>query len=283
MSCAVSADPPLGRDDLVLSASTLGAHVTLPERIEAAAAAGFAGIGLRPSDRDRALADGATDEGLCALLRDRGLQVVEVQALGNWALPGEAGRQSRAFEESLYALVAALGGRYVIAVGEIEDDLGVAAKRFADLCDRAAAHGLAVALEFVPWTSIPDARTAWEIVQRADRANAGLVVDAWHHHRGAADEEALLAIPADRILAVHLCDAVPEVVGSLMNDARHHRRLPGEGAFDLVRFLRLLDGHGVTAPVAVEVLSDALHERPGSSAAAAAAAAARAVIGQARG
>lgn len=273
----------LAQDDLVLSASTLGAATSLADRIDAAAAAGFRGIGLRPTDRERALAGGATDHGLRELLRRRGVQVVELQALGNWALTGEAGAQSRIFEEALYALGGALGGRYLIAVGEIGDDLDLVSARFSSLCDRADAHGLAVALEFVPWTTIPDAATAWEIVRRADRANGGVLVDAWHHFRGAADEAALRAIPADRVAGVHLCDGGREVRGTLVNDARHHRLLPGHGCFDLDRFVRLLDGHGVRTPFAVEVLSDALHELPAADAAAAAGAAARAVLARARG
>jgi len=271
-----------GGDGLVLSASTLAPATSLAERVEAAAAARFAGIGLRPSDRDRALAEGATDAGLRALLRERGVEVAELQALGNWGLSGDAGAQSRAFEEALYGLADALGGRYVIAIGEIEDDLDLAAARFAALCDRAAANELTVALEFVPWTTIPDAATAWEIVGRAERPNCGVLVDAWHHFRGAADDALLRAIPADRIAAVHLCDAAPGIVGTLVNDARHHRMLPGEGSFELDRLIRLLDGHGVQAPFGVEVLSDALHALAPHDAAAAAAASARATIDRAR-
>ncbi len=41
-----------------------------------------------------------------------------------------------------------------------------------------------------------------------------------------------------------------------MEDTSYRRRLPGEGEFDLVGFLQLLDDRGVTAPISVEVMSD---------------------------
>jgi len=50
-------------------------------------------------------------------------------------------------------------------------------------------------------------------------------------------------------------DADQEMVGSLFEDTTLRRRLPGEGSFDLVGFIRLLDEIGVEAPVSVEILS----------------------------
>ena len=43
-----------------------------------------------------------------------------------------------------------------------------------------------------------------------------------------------------------------------MEDTSYRRRLPGEGEFDLVGFLQLLDDRGVTAPISVEILSNEL-------------------------
>jgi sugar phosphate isomerase/epimerase len=113
-------------------------------------------------------------------------------------------------------------------------------------------------IEFLPWTTICDAGVAWQIAGSADRPNGGVLVDTWHHYRGAADDELIRAIPAEKIMAVHFNDADPEAVGDLFNDTIHHRRIPGEGSFDLLRFVRLLDEVGVTAPYSVEVLSDQL-------------------------
>jgi len=61
------------------------------------------------------------------------------------------------------------------------------------------------------------------------------------------------------------------------------RRLPGEGAFDLVGFIRLLDNIGVTAPISVEIISPEQQARPVIEAAKRAHDTSRAVIAAARG
>jgi sugar phosphate isomerase/epimerase len=64
-----------------------------------------------------------------------------------------------------------------------------------------------VHVEFLPWSRIADVATAWEVVRLADRANAGIAVDAWHWFRGTPDEAALRTVPGVKILAVQLGDA----------------------------------------------------------------------------
>ena len=154
------------------------------------------------------------------------------------------------------------------------------AERFAALCDRAAGHGLLVAIEFLPWTGIPDARTAWEIVRRSERPNGGLLVDTWHHFRGACDEAQLRAVPPGRIVAVQLDDA--DAASGLPYEDTLRRRLPGEGMFDLVGLVRLLDELGVDAPLSVEIISPEHHARPLVEAARRAHDATRAVLARAR-
>jgi sugar phosphate isomerase/epimerase len=182
----------------------------------------------------------------------------------------------------MYELADALGGRYMMAIAEIEGDLDDVAERFAALCDRAGEHGLNVAIEFLPWTTIPDAGVAWDIVRLADRDNGGLLVDSWHHFRGAANDDLIRAVPPERILSVQFDDADAEVVGTLLEDTLHRRRLPGEGSFDLEGFIRLMDDHGVHCPLSVEVLSDELRRGSAHDAATRSAAATRRVLRAAR-
>lgn len=274
------ADAPLS--PLVLSVMT-SPGAGLVERVEAAAAAGYAGIGLRTGDRRRAHEEGLTDADLRAVLEAAGVEVVELEGLHRWGVGGEPGEAARRHEERLYELADALGGRHVTATGDLDLPHDQVVERFAALCDRAAEHGLRIALEFLPWTEVDDAAAAWAIVRDADRHNGGVLVDTWHHFRGAASDEQLLAIPAERIAAVQFDDARPEVVGTLLEDTLHRRLLPGEGAFDLVGFVRTLVGHGVRAPMCVEVISDELAALPIAEAAARTAAATRAVLARALG
>ena len=259
---------PLGPDDLICSHFTLtGASATtrprfgFAERVEAAAAAGFAGIGLLGIDYAQARAAGLGDTEMSVVLADCGIELAEVEFLMEWSAgPEEPERQSlaRALEDQVWAVADAFGPR-VVSVGEIggpeqvpEFDLLV--ERFAGLCDRAAAHGLLVALEFTPWSGIPDITTAAALVFEADRPNAGLNVDTWHWFRGAPSAEVLRGI-ADRVFVIQLDDADRDVVGTLYEDTTLRRRYPGDGGFDLVGFLLLARDAGIEGPVSVEVMS----------------------------
>ena len=65
--------------------------------------------------------------------------------------------------------------------------------------------------------------------------------------------------PAPLILAVQINDGPGRAEDDLLEATLHHRRLPGQGDFDLVGYLGALREAGVVAPVGVEVFSDELH------------------------
>ena len=263
---------------MILSSQTIATEL-FEERVHAAAAAGCTGIGLRPKDYTRAREAGLSDDDMRALLAGAGVEVVEHQALRDWASDG-GGREA---EEELFAVADALGGDYVIAIASSMPVVGASvAPRLADLADRAAEHELRVALEFLPWSPVSDAATAWSLVQAADRPNLGVLVDAWHLFRGSGDLEQLRAIPGDRVAAVHLADADDEVCGTLLEDTVSHRRVPGEGSLPLVDFVRALDEIGVDVDYAVEVLSREQRDLPPDEAARRAVDGARRVIASAR-
>jgi sugar phosphate isomerase/epimerase len=254
---------------LILSAATVR-NSTLLERIEAAHEGGFAGIGASPADRRRAHADGVTDADLVAALADHGVSLLEItgDAFRDWALDPADRDPGYERESEIFGLARALGGCYVIAgITTLPDPTDVTVERFGAICDRAAEHDLDVALEFLPFSAVSDASHAADIVRLAGRPNAGVLVDAWHHYRGGGTEEHLRSLRGQRVVAVQLDDADAEIRGSLWDDTLHHRRLPGEGALDLTRFLRILGEEGVDAPISVEVFSDELDLLPPTEAA----------------
>ncbi|MGY1616143.1 sugar phosphate isomerase/epimerase family protein [Geodermatophilus sp. SYSU D00691] len=278
--------PDLGPDDLVLSHFSLGRARPFEERVRAAAGAGFAAMGLYVAEYRRLRAEGATDADLRAVLDAHGLRVVELEALRGWSATGPEQAAYRAAEQELFAMGEALGpAHHVQVIGPFEGGLDDAAEAFAGVCDRAAEHGLAAAIEFLPeMSNIPDAGTAMEIVRRAGRANGGICLDVWHHVRGAADEEMLRRIPPERVFAVQFGDGPRlRVDADYYTDCTRYREVPGEGDFDLVGFLRLLDGMGVRLPLSVEVLSTALLELPADELARRLHAGTRAVQAAARG
>jgi sugar phosphate isomerase/epimerase len=283
----------LGRDDLIASSYTLsGSAVFQPprfsfaERVAAAATAGFNAIGVAVEDyaamRDR----GSTDAELRRILDDHGIVAAELEFLTNWWWDDERGRRARELEDQFYAAAEAFGGRHMnvgcpCARGTLPA-LPVVADYFGRLCDRAARHDLLVAYEFLPWSDVPDAATAGRLVAKAGRANGGILIDTWHYFRGAADPAQVRAIPADRFFLIQFDDAAAKMAGEWMEDTTDYRRLPGEGAFDLNGFIRMLDEHGVNAPFSIEILSAEQRARAVTEAARVAYETSRAVIDRAR-
>jgi sugar phosphate isomerase/epimerase len=283
----------LGRNDLIASSYTLsGAGVfELPrfsfrERVAAAAQAGFAGIGVAIEDYAALRHQGTSDRELRAILDDHGVVAAELEFLTDWWWDDERGRQARVAEERCYAAANAFGTRHVNvgspgARGTLPPLTTVAA-HFGALCDRAAQQGLLVAFEFLPWTDIPDAATAGELIRAADRPNGGILIDTWHYFRGAANPAQVRAIPPERFFLIQFDDADATMQGGWMEDTVNYRRLPGEGAFDLGGFIRMLDQHGVDAPFSVEILSREQRLLPVGEAARRAHDSSRAVINRAR-
>ena len=286
--------PARGTERLVCSHFTLTGATSFErprfgfaERVAAAAAAGFTGIGLLGFDHKLALDAGLTDLDLTGVLYDHDLELAEVEFLMDWSAgPEEPERVARArtMEDQVWAVADVFEPR-VVSVGEIGPPeqlppFELLAERFGALCDRAAAHGLLVALEFVPWSGIPDIAAAAALVGAVGRRNAGINLDAWHWYRGNPNAEVLRAV-ADRIFVLQLDDADRAVVGSLAEDTILRRRYPGEGDFDLGGLLMLARDAGVDAPISVEIMSTEHYALPVEEAARRAYTSTRAVIDRA--
>jgi sugar phosphate isomerase/epimerase len=234
-------------------------HFSLPlatweQRLDAAVAGGFHGIGLYGPEYRRLLADGWTDETLRASLDERGLGVDEVLVASRWgsAEPGD--------DADLVAMGAAFGAAYVQAVAPLRAELHDGVRGFRRLCDQAAEGSMAVALEFLPEISaIGDVAAGLAFVEEAGRDNGGLCVDTWHFERGTRDWDDLARLPAERVVMAQLDDGPAERVDAdYYVDCTRYRLLPGEGDFQLDRFFRTLAASGWDGYVSVEVMSDAL-------------------------
>jgi sugar phosphate isomerase/epimerase len=251
------------RDSLVLCAGTIP-RATFRERIAAARAGGFDGVSLRLGDHARARAEGLSDAEMRALLAGAGLAVAEVEALTAWR-PGVTPARPEHAEARVLDVAQALRARSISVVEGPGAPLPVepAAEAFAALCDRAAARGLLVHIEFWPGSGL-DLGTAASVVATADRPNGGLLLDVWHLARTRDGTALLETIPGGRIGALQISDspAVHEGEADYLAAALTRRLVPGDGALDLAALLRLLAARGCVAPVGVEVCSDRLAMGP---------------------
>ena len=163
---------------------------------------------------------------------ERGLAVGAIEAATAW-VTGDV-EACRREADWLVELAVATRAR-VVAAACLEETLGDEAARRAALgilVEAAASGGVAVALEFLPWTGVPDLATAWSLVEPLDR-QAGLLLDTWHWQRqpGGPVPELLAQIPGERIAYVQVCDAAAGGVGSF-DEAMAGRLLPGQGVVD---------------------------------------------------
>ncbi|MFM8989562.1 MAG: TIM barrel protein, partial [Alphaproteobacteria bacterium] len=132
-------------------------------------------------------------------------------------------------------------------------DRGDVAARMAELCDIAAPLGIAVDIEFMPFRAVADLAAAIDVVARAARPNAHVLVDALHVFRSRSDLGLLARTDPALLGTFQLCDAgavAPVDDAGLASEARTRRMVPGEGALDLAGLLAALpDG----LPLGLEV------------------------------
>ena len=119
-----------------------------------------------------------------------------------------------------------------------------------------------VALEFLPWSAVPNLPADRALVEAVDEPNLGYVLDTWHLARSGQDFEALSAIPGDRILFVQLSDAGPSPGQDIITETLGARLAPAEGVVDWGRLGTLLSDMGVDCPMGTEQFSDAVKAMP---------------------
>lgn len=260
----------------VVSSYTLGTEVGFAERARSAADAGYEGIGLRAENYWDA---GLDDAAMLAVAEQHGVRILEVEYLTAWGTPADRDDAQQKKEQTVFHMARAFGVRHLNA-GLLEKlPLDVMTEAFAALCERAGPD-LTVALEFMPYSGVPDLATAWKIVQ--DVPNACLIVDNWHWARAGQKPADLDAVPPERIVSVQLCDVLAEPMDPPRAESLGHRLPPGQGHGDTIGLVKALAAHGVSPRVmAVEVISDALVARGVDVAAQVTADAAREVLSRA--
>jgi sugar phosphate isomerase/epimerase len=232
------------------------------KRVEVAARAGYHGLGLLHADL-MAVANRLGLGEMRHMLDANGMQHVELEFLSDWYAQGPARAASDTVRQDLLEAAEALSARCIkIAPGLDEsslDDVALAMPRmvesFAALSREAAQYGTSIALEIMPFSNIRTVSAALELVSTDPQPNGGLYLDIWHMARGGIDYSAVAQIPQQWIKAVELDDADRDVVGTLWDDTRFHRRLCGEGALDIPAFLQATRETGYRGPYAVEIIS----------------------------
>ena len=245
------------------------AHLTVldatpPELVTVAADAGFRTIGIRLTATPSVgvppydiLSDGPLLRETLRRLADTGVSVLDTEFLRfEPEIP-------KGVPDGFLEVSARLGAKNVLVMSA-EPDESRTVERFGEICDRAAAYGLQVGLEFAIYTGVRTLAHAAHVVTRSKRANASVLIDALHFSRSGGLPAHVAQVDPALFRYAQICDAGPDMPGAgdtpaLIREARTGRLLPGEGVLPLAELVAALPD---SLPLAIEAPCRATADLP---------------------
>jgi sugar phosphate isomerase/epimerase len=249
---------------------------------------------LRYDQFEHYLAQGGTVDEVRGWLSAYGLHVAEAAFLAEWQYHGGVPLVSRrqrsgGADETRERLLRRLHTflrhceqfecANVTAVPALREtgELAVAAEEFASLCDLVRPYGVRLCLEFMGTSpQISTLASATELVNLANRANGGVLIDTFLFHQGGSLVSDIERIPLERIFNVQLADAKNKPRAQL--DMLADRLFPGEGVVPIQAIVDALVARGYDGWWTVELFNPDLARLDPASLAARAAASAAALF-----
>jgi sugar phosphate isomerase/epimerase len=232
------------------------------DRVESAARAGFTGFGIWHADLDHVLKTMTLRE-MKQILDDNGIKHIELEFLTDWFLDGERRKKSDTCKNNLFQAAEWLQARH-IKVGDFFHEkcpMPRLIESFAALCAEAAEHGTKIGFELMPFAMIDSLQDALTMIEGAGAKNGGISLDLWHIVKLKIPYEEVARVPLKYIVSIELNDGTFEAPWSLHEDTVNHRRLCGEGEFDVRGFIECMQRAGYEGPWGIEVLSEELRNK----------------------
>ncbi len=233
------------------------------DRVESAAKAGFKGFGIWHSDLDHVLEKRSLKE-MKQILDDNGLKHIEIEFLTDWFLDGERKKKSDAQRARLLKAAEVLQARHV-KVGDFfkeKTPMPRLIESFRALCADAAEHGTRIGFELMPFAMIDTLKETLEMVEGAGAKNGGICLDLWHIVKLGIPYEEVARVPQKYVVSIEINDGTFKCPWSLHEDTINHRRLCGEGEFDVKGFVSIMRKAGYAGAWGIEVLSEELRKKP---------------------
>ncbi len=236
----------------------------LEAKLRAVRDAGFTQIML--SARDIAGHPGGETAAIAAV-RDSGLRVTGFQVLRDYeGLSGHLHDYKVDIAKAMLRMCRALDSNVLLICSSSSPHASGApdalARDMQKLAMLAVPLGIRVAYEALSWgLHVNEFMQAWNIVERAGRANLGLALDSFHVLATNSRTESLEEINPEKIFLVQLADFMWQETPSpeeRMNTARHFRVFPGEGVHSaqVADMVRRLDQMGYRGDYSFEVFND---------------------------
>lgn len=246
------------------SIATVSLSGTLPEKLEAIAAAGFDGVEIFENDLLYYAGSPRDIRQMCA---DLGIAITLFQPFRDF----EGCRRDR-LEKNLdraerkFDLMQELGTDLVLVCSNVAtDSLGdeeILVDDLRLLGERAGARNLRIGYEALAWgRHVNTWQQVWNIVRQADHPALGVLLDSFHTLSLKGDPRAIAEIPGDKIFFVQMADA-PILAMDVLEWSRHFRCFPGQGEFDLAGFLAPILKSSYSGPLSLEVFNDGFRAAP---------------------
>jgi 4-hydroxyphenylpyruvate dioxygenase len=246
------------------SIATVSLSGTLPEKLEAIAAAGFDGVEI--FENDLLYYDGSPRE-IKQMCADLGIAITLFQPFRDFE-GCRRDRLARNLEraERKFDLMQELGTDLVLVCSNASADSVGDQQILVDdlrlLAEHAGARGLRIGYEALAWgRHVNTYQQVWDIVRQADHPSLGVLLDSFHTLSLKGDPRAIADIPGDKIFFVQMADA-PILQMDVLEWSRHFRCFPGQGEFDLPGFLAPIIQSGYTGPLSLEIFNDGFRAAP---------------------
>ena len=240
---------------------------TLEDKLRVTRDAGFGGIEVWAKDL---VTHPGGVRGAVAAIRGSGLRVSSFQLLKDYeGLAAHLHDYKIEMAASLMDLVEAVGAPLLVVTSTTSPyasgDMDKTAADLAKLAALAAQRDIRVAFGAPAWGRwINEYPAVWEAVRRADRANLGMVVNAFHLLAKGTSLAMLDSIPGDRIFLVQLADYLGDL-RDITETADHRRAFPNESAHRevIAEMVRKVHFAGYRGDYVFEVFNDEyLHLAP---------------------
>jgi sugar phosphate isomerase/epimerase len=227
------------------------------DRVEAAARAGFKGIGIWHTDLEHITLHRPLKE-LKMILDDNGMKYVELEFLTDWFLDGARKAESDSRKRRLFEASEALQAKHV-KIGDFYNTpyhMPRLIEAFATLCAEADNYGATIGFEMMASSMIDNLNDALSMVETAGAKNGGIILDIVHVVNLGITNADLSRIPLNYLINLELNDGT--LPGSPHHDPTRARRFCGEGEYDIQGFINCVLNMGYDGPWAVEVMSQEL-------------------------
>lgn len=244
-------------DPARLSCTTVTFGGKLPEKMKAMKEAGFGATEIWPRDYYE------HNEGpdvVFNLLESTGMKLSCYQNLRNFeGMPESQRARKTAIAAQLFDQMRLIGCETLVLCSNIapdsSSDRGRIVEDLRQLGDLARSYGVRVAWEPICWGRwVKDYRDAWQIVQKVDHPQIGMVLDCFHIYALNLPDEPVADIDVNKIFIVEVAD-LPGGNLDFLEISRSFRLFPGEGVTPVKSFMKQVAKTGYKGFYSVEVFN----------------------------